>query len=204
LAKSAKRKTSSKKRARTKRGGIDPIGASKDGHQFHEAWLARRSLGLIFSRDGLCGITVEGLSKDIEEGAPTEAIEIADATFFHGKQPTFAKATRINVTQFKYSVARDQVPMRFYDVKKTVVKFSTAEAAFIKKHGAAPTRNKFRYTLASTICDGLRSIRAFRRDWIAMCRNEPFALSASKWLLGRPRRRETLTQQQISWSNYLL
>jgi hypothetical protein len=136
-----------KKPVRSKRFGIDPIGASKDGHQFHEAWLARRSLELIYSRDGLCGITVEGLSKDIEDGAPTEAIEIADATFYYGKQPTFAKANRIDVTQFKYSVARDQTPMRFSDAKKTIKKFATADAGFSRKQGTAPTRAKFRYTL---------------------------------------------------------
>jgi hypothetical protein len=166
LAKSQKRKIRSKKPARAKRGGIDPISASKDGHQFHEAWLARRSLGLIFSRDGLCGIAVEGLSKDIEEGAPTEAIEIADATFFYGKQPTFAKATRIDVTQFKYSVARDQTAMRFSDAKKTIKKFAVAEAGFIKKHGAAPTREKFRYTLFTNrpISDDLAGALAAARS----------------------------------------
>lgn len=147
MPKAVKKKAAPKQRPRTKRGGVDPIGASKDGHQFHEAWLARRALGLVFSLDDLCGITVEGLSNDIEEGAPTEAIEIADATFFYGKQPTFAKATRIEVTQFKYSVAREQTPMRFSDAKKTIKKFATAEAGFTKKHGAAPTRAKFRYTL---------------------------------------------------------
>ncbi|MCK1489731.1 hypothetical protein IVB14_04670 [Bradyrhizobium sp. 180] len=147
MPKSAKKKPTKKQPVRSKRAGIDPIGASKDGHQFHEAWLARRSLELIFSRDGLCGITVEGLSKDIEAGAPTEAIEIADATFFYGKQPTFAKATRIDVTQFKYSVARDHVPMRFSDAKKTIKKFATADSSFARKHGTAPTRAKFRYTL---------------------------------------------------------
>lgn len=147
MARVTKKKANKARPVRAKRTGVDSIGASKDGHQFHEAWLARRSLELIFSQAGLCGITVEGLSKDLEEGAPTEAIEIADATFFYGKQPTFAKATRIDVTQFKYSVARDQTPMRFSDAKKTVKKFAAAEVGFTKKHGTAPKRKKFRYTL---------------------------------------------------------
>ncbi|BAM89476.1 AAA ATPase [Bradyrhizobium oligotrophicum S58] len=171
MPKSAKKKPTQKKPAkkqpaRSKRVGIDAIGASKDGHQFHEAWLARRSLELIFSRDGLCGITVEGLSKDIEDGAPTEAIEIADATFFYGEQPTFAKATRIDVTQFKYSVARDQAPMRFSDAKKTIKKFATADAGFTRKHGAAPTRAKFLYTLFTNrpISDDLADALAAARS----------------------------------------
>jgi hypothetical protein len=112
LPKSAKKKAVGKEPARAQRAGIDPIGASKDGHQFHEAWLARRSMGLLLSLDELCGIAVEGLSQDIEEGAPKEAIEIADATFYYGEQPTFAGSPRIEVTQFKYSVARSTTPMR--------------------------------------------------------------------------------------------
>jgi hypothetical protein len=162
---------------RARRTGSETIGASKDGHQFHEAWLARRSLGLILSRDRLCGIAVEGLSKDIEENAPTEAIEIADATFFYGQQPTFTKADRIDVTQFKYSVARDQVPMRFSDAKKTLTKFATAEAGFIKKHGAAPTREKFRYTLFTN-----RPISGDLRDALTAARNggEPLTKGAKE------------------------
>jgi hypothetical protein len=165
LPKTAKKKAAPKQRPRTKRGGVDPIGASKDGHQFHEAWLARRSLGLIFSRDGLCGIAVEGLSKDIEDGAPTEAIEIADATFFFGERPNFSKAGRIDVTQFKYSVARDQTPMRFSDARKTLVKFAAAEKGFVKKHGAVPTQEKFRYTLFTNrpISDDLQDALAAAR-----------------------------------------
>ena len=157
----------------------DSIGASKDGHQFHEAWLARRSLGLVFSRDELCGITVEGLSKDIEEGAPTEAIEIADATFFYGQQPTFAEAARIDVTQFKYSVARDQSPMRFSDAKKTLVKFAAAERSFIKQHGAAPTHEKFRYTLFTN-----RPISEDLQDALAAARagSEPQSSGAKEQL----------------------
>jgi hypothetical protein len=104
---------------------------------------------LLLSRDGLCGIAVEGLSQDIEEDAPKEAIEIADGTFYYGERPTFAKASRIEVTQFKYSVARNTIPMRFSDAKKTLEKFSIAEAGFVATHGAAQTRAKFRYALVT-------------------------------------------------------
>jgi hypothetical protein len=171
---------------------IDPIGASKDGHQFHEAWLARRSLELIFSRDGLCGITVEGLSKDIEDGAPTEAIEIADATFFYGKQPTFAKAARIDVTQFKYSIASDQIPVRFSDARKTLKKFATADSGFIKKHGAAPTRAKFRYTLftnrpiSDDLADALTAARSGRRPLTKGAKEQHKQLCSAIPFRGKP------------------
>ena len=147
MSKPARKKAVSPKPARKRRAGVDPIGASKDGHQFHEAWLARRSLGLLLSVDRLCGIAVEGLSEDLEEGAPKEAIEIADATFYHGERPTLAKASRIEVTQFKYSVARGTTPLRFSDAKKTLEKFSIAEAGFLKSHGTTATEEKFRYVL---------------------------------------------------------
>lgn len=147
MPKAAKKKVISRKSTARRRVGVDPIGASKDGHQFHEAWLARRSLGLLLSLDGLCGIAVEGLSLDVEEDAPQEAIEIADATFFYGERATFAKASRIEVTQFKYSVARSATPMRFSDARKTLEKFSIAEAAFVAKHGTTQTHAKFRYVL---------------------------------------------------------
>jgi hypothetical protein len=88
---------------------------TKDGHQFHEAWLERRALGLIFSRDGLCGITVEGLSKDIEEGAPSAAVEIADATFFYGERATFrytGRSGRSEQSESDLIVARTKIARR--------------------------------------------------------------------------------------------
>ena len=60
---------------------VDNVRASRDGHQFHEAWVARRALGLLLPRFDLYGIAVEGLSEEDEEGAPAAAVEIADATF---------------------------------------------------------------------------------------------------------------------------
>ncbi|MGE0851869.1 MAG: hypothetical protein AB7O44_19965 [Hyphomicrobiaceae bacterium] len=63
---------------------IDKVRASRDRHQFHEAWLARRALALLLPHDGLCAIAVEGLSEEDEEGASASTVEIADATFYFG------------------------------------------------------------------------------------------------------------------------
>ena len=57
---------------------IDTVRASKDGHQFHEAWVARCALGLLLSRNALYAIAVEGLSEEDEEDLSDAAVEIAD------------------------------------------------------------------------------------------------------------------------------
>jgi hypothetical protein len=128
---------------------IDTVRASRDGHQFHEAWVARRALGLLLPKDGLCGIAVEGLSQDIEAGADAAVVEIADATFFFGKAPTFDGASLIEVAQFKYSIARAITGVRLFDLKKTIEKLAKAEAGFIKKYGEQPTWDRFRYTIVT-------------------------------------------------------
>jgi hypothetical protein len=93
-----------KKTNRSKR--VDSVRASRDGHQFHEAWVARRALGLLLPRFDLYGIAVEGLSEEEEEGAPAAAVEIADATFYYGNGTSFESCARIEVAQFKYSISK--------------------------------------------------------------------------------------------------
>ena len=41
---------------------IDSVRASREGHEFHEAWTARKALQLLLPTDNLVGIAVEGLS----------------------------------------------------------------------------------------------------------------------------------------------
>ncbi len=41
---------------------INKVRASRDGHEFHEAWAARKALQLVIPIDGLIGIAVEGLA----------------------------------------------------------------------------------------------------------------------------------------------
>ncbi len=55
---------------------IDKVRASRDGHEFHEAWAARKALELVMPQDGLVGIAVEGLGPSDQATASTEAIEI--------------------------------------------------------------------------------------------------------------------------------
>jgi hypothetical protein len=128
---------------------VDTVRASRDGHQYHEAWLARRALGLLLPRDGLCGIAIEGLSTDLEEGAEQAIIEVADATFFFGARASFDEASKIAVTQFKYSIARATKEIRFSDIRTTVEKFWQSESSFVKRYGEGPTVQKFSYVITT-------------------------------------------------------
>ena len=51
---------------------IDTVRASRDGHQFHEAWVARCALALLLPRNGLYAIAVEGLAEEDEEDVSGE------------------------------------------------------------------------------------------------------------------------------------
>lgn len=112
---------------------IDKVRASRDGHQYHEAWLARRALALLLQRDKLCGIAVEGLSVEDQKGASHATIEIADATFYYGPASNFRDATRIEIAQFKYSIAKETTNFLASDAAKTLRKFATSEATFLSK-----------------------------------------------------------------------
>lgn len=154
---------------------VDIVRASKDGHQYHEAWMARRALGLLLPRDELCGIAIEGLSSDIEEGAEQDVIEIADATFFFGSRPSFEEAATIEISQFKYSIARATAGLRFSDIKTTVKKFCTSEASFIERYGENATWRKFRYSVITNrpispdLADALSAAADGRKPLSAKC-----------------------------------
>jgi hypothetical protein len=128
---------------------IDTVRASRDGHQYHEAWVARRALALLLPQDGLCAIAVEGLSEEDSEAASAPAIEVADATFYFGGGSSLERCSRMEITQFKYSIASADRPLRFSDAKKTLVKFSKAETDFISKHGTDVVYSKLSYSLLS-------------------------------------------------------
>jgi hypothetical protein len=66
---------------------MDKVRASRDGHEFHEAWAARKALQLIMQTDGLVGVAVEGLAPADQAGASAETVEIADLVLYYGKPP---------------------------------------------------------------------------------------------------------------------
>jgi hypothetical protein len=68
---------------------IDTVRPSRAGHTFHERWAARRALQLVFPKDNLFSIVVEGLSPNEEMKLGKEAEEIADLILFYGGGDTF-------------------------------------------------------------------------------------------------------------------
>ena len=149
-----------KKTNRSKR--VDSVRASRDGHQFHEAWVARRALGLLLPRFDLYGIAVEGLSEEDEEGAPAAAVEIADATFYYGNGTSLESCERIEVAQFKYSISRADTPLRMADLRKTLAKFAATEKEFLLKHGAEAVTRKVTYSINSNRPFAAELLEAFR------------------------------------------
>jgi hypothetical protein len=109
---------------------IDSVRASRDGHEFHEAWTARKALQLLLPTDNLVGIAVEGLHP-------------AD----YGKRSTFKSADTINIIQFKYSVSSSDVEFRNSHAKKTIDKFAIAYLDHKKRHSAKDVRDKLEFEL---------------------------------------------------------
>ena len=70
------------------RPAIDTVRASRDGHEFHEAWVARKCLGLLLPGAELVGIAVEGFANEDQRGVSNEGNEIADASCTSEAGPT--------------------------------------------------------------------------------------------------------------------
>jgi len=126
---------------------VDSVRASRDGHEFHEAWVARKSLGLLLPRDSFVGIAIEGFSPG--DKATKEATEIADAVLYYGRYASFKGATRVVVVQVKYSKASANKPFRATDAKYTIAKFANTYRAHKRDHGTATTRGRLRFELVT-------------------------------------------------------
>lgn len=128
---------------------FDSVRASRDGHEFHEAWVARKCLGLLFPKDDLVGVAIEGFAGDDEDKVPREANEIADAVLYFGKRASFEQARSIVVVQVKYSKAAELKPFRAADAKKTLGKFARTYRAYKRQHGTTQARKKLRFELVT-------------------------------------------------------
>lgn len=113
---------------------IDPVRASRDGHQFHEAWAARSALALLPPDTDLVALAMEGFSREDEDLHSQTATEVADLVRYYGGR-TVADAKRIEVVQFKYSIANAQTPLRASDLRTTLAKFAKGEAERIERFG---------------------------------------------------------------------
>jgi hypothetical protein len=68
---------------------INSLRASLDGHEFHEAWAARKALQLVMPGDELKGIACRGVAPANQVSASVETVEIADLVFYYQDWPTF-------------------------------------------------------------------------------------------------------------------
>lgn len=145
---------------------LDSVRASHDGHEYHEAWVARKCLGLLFSTDGLIGVTIEGFSTEDRRKVSKEANEIADAVLYYGEETSFVKARSVVVVQVKYSKAAELLPFRASDAKKTLEKFGRTYIEHKREHGAAKTRERLRFQIITNrpvlpeLIDAVRGLKA--------------------------------------------
>lgn len=116
---------------------VDNVRASRDGHEYHEAWTARKSMQLLWPDSDLVAIAVEGLSPKDQSRSSAQTVEIADITLYYDGEPSFESASRTSIVQFKYSVSREDKDFRASDAKKTIQKFGDAYREYKKKYGAS-------------------------------------------------------------------
>jgi hypothetical protein len=89
-----------KRKSPIHRRPVDKARASRDGHEFHEAWAARKALQLLLPTDSLVGIAVEGISPSDQATASKATVEIADLVLYYGEYPEFNKSKKVVVLQF--------------------------------------------------------------------------------------------------------
>lgn len=128
---------------------VDTVRASRDGHEFHEAWVARKCLGLLLPRDELVGIAVEGFANEDQSGVSSEGNEIADAVLYFGRSANLQHAKRVVTVQVKYSKAAEHKPFRAADAKKTIDKFARTYRACKALLGTEGARKKLRFELVT-------------------------------------------------------
>lgn len=132
-----------------RRKKIDKARAAKDGNEFHEAWAARKATQLLWSDTDLIAIAVEGPSPADQTGASAATVEIADLTFYYGRQANFNDADRTAIVQLKYSIADKNKDFRASNAKKTVEKFGETYRSFKRKYGAESVENKLDFQLVT-------------------------------------------------------
>lgn len=125
---------------------IDKVRASRDGHEFHEAWAARRALQLLWPASAITAIAIEGLSPLDQQFASAAAGEVADLTIYRGST-SFKHALSATVCQFKYSISYAEKPYRASDAKDTILKFAKLYQDYKKKYGDAEVDKKLDFEI---------------------------------------------------------
>lgn len=139
---------------------VDKPRASKDGNEYHEIWVARKSLELLNPNSKLKVLAVEGLSPVDQKDAKSEEVEIADVALYYGGKD-FKSSEKVSILQFKYSVAYKNTPVKASDAKKTIEKFSETYKGHIKRFGQdAPKKLDFQFVTNRPIsADFVKALR---------------------------------------------
>ena len=146
---------------------VDKVRASRDGHEYHETWAARRAMQLLWPDSDLVAIAIEGLSPSDQQDAVAEAADIADFALYYGSKPNFKDASRVTVGQFKYSVADKDTDFRASHAKKTITKFAETFQDYKRRYGAAGVHEKLDFELATNrpiYCPLLTAIDAIAQE----------------------------------------
>lgn len=122
---------------------IDTVRASRAGHVFHERWAARRALQLVFPKDNLFAIAVEGLSSTETAKPGAKAEEVADLVLYYGNGDNFAACDRLETVQFKYKLRCEAVTASF--LRKTIEKFCATITGYEKDYTAADVDTKLAF-----------------------------------------------------------
>lgn len=133
---------------RQKTDPIDKVRASKAGHAYHEAWAARTALELLLPGSSLRAITLEGFDAVDDEALSTGAVEIADLVRYYGGSD-IERATKVEVVQFKYSIASKDVAVRAADLASTLSKFAATDDELRALHGDAKMDRDVTYEFAT-------------------------------------------------------
>ena len=128
---------------------VDKVRASRDGHEYHEAWTARRALQLLWPDSELTAIAIEGLSPQDQTNALEATVEVADITLYYGSKTDFSGAKKTIIAQFKYSIAKKDKDFRASDAKKTMEKFGKTYRQYKKTYGARTVEEKLSFELVT-------------------------------------------------------
>lgn len=126
---------------------FDTVRASRAGHTFHERWAARRILQLVFPKDNLFAVAVEGISTEDTTSPGKAADEVADLALYYGKSATFASCDRLETVQFKYQV--DPTPATASYLKKTIEKFAETVTGYEKHHPVGEVDAKLSFSFVT-------------------------------------------------------
>ena len=126
---------------------IEKVRASRAGHTFHERWAARRALQLVFPKDDLFAISVEGLSTNETAQPGDEAEDIADLVLYFGRGDTFTSCRKLQTLQFKYKTT--PAPATSSYLKKTIQKFSACLIGYEKEFGREDVEKRLSFSFVT-------------------------------------------------------